>query len=349
MKLSHLALFFVIIFITIIIMTDIRTDNLTVVAEARNDMDFYLNRAMESAVDTLKQVENESIEISDLDQTADCFFSSMYASLGILSDPVAQERFRAYVPVIAITAEDGFYIMYNDEYIRNDGRVYITRQWTEFNPYYYQDDNFIYRLKLNSDDIRIYDINYLLGPAGGNQVYNMTVDEARNNSAYATFRSIYDSCFLLNQELYQMVKQQAVIGCLERELSWYISRHNEIAENYGITYQFSLPVTDESDWEQTMEGPGIIVAFQGMPLTEGSERTYNRIAFSGAGLRKDQVFYIEQKSWYNIYHRANCPLLEGNLNIRDEHYYSVEECSKIGCYACPICDPAGVHAPDYSP
>jgi hypothetical protein len=348
MKLSHLTLLFVAIFITIIVMSDIRTDNLTAAAEVRSDMDFYMDQAMESAVETLKLTENDSIEISNLDRTADCFFSSMYASLGILPDPVAQERLRAYVPAIVITMDNGYYIMYNDEYTRNDGHVYITRRWTELIPYQFQDNDFIYRFTFGSN-VSLYDKNNVLGSAGSERLYKTTIEELRTGKSYAEFRSDLSSSFLLSQELYPKVRQQTVVDCLESDISWYVSKHNEIASSYGITYHFGLPATDESDWEQTVEGIGIIVVFQGMPLKEGSDRIYNRVAFSGAGIRKDNLFYIEQKSWYYIYHRAGCPLLEGNLNIREEHYYSVEECSKLGCYACPVCDPAGVHVPVYNP
>ncbi len=348
MKLSHLALLFVVILISIVVLSDIRTDNLTAAAEARTDMDYYMNQAMESAVETLKQVENDSIETSDLDRTADCFFSSMYAAMGIISDPVAQQRFRAYIPVIVITTNNGFFIMYNDEYTRSDGHVYITRRWTEQKPFYFKDNDFIYRFTFASQ-INLYDLNNKLGSVGNERLYKTTVEELRTSNSYSVFRNSFNENFILNHELYPQVRQQAIVNCLEREISWYVSKHNKIASGYGITYHFGLPATDKSDWEQTMEGPGIIIVFQGMPLVEGSNRIYNRVAFSGAGIRKDNLFYIEQKSWYYIYHRAGCALLEGNLEIREEHYYSVEECSKLGCYACPECDPAGVHVQNYNP
>ena len=348
MKLSHLSILFVAIFITVIVMTDIRTNNLTAVAEASNDMDFYVDQAMESAVKTLKQVDIDSIKTADLDRTANSFFSSVYASLGILSDPVAQERLQAYVPTVVITTDSGYYIMYRDEYLRSDGRVYITRRWTELIPYHYQDSDFIYRFTFGSN-ISLYDINNVFGSTGGERLYRTTIEELRTENSYSVFRSNFSGSFLLNQELYPQVRQQAVVNCLERDVSWYVSSHNEIASSYGITYRFGLPATDKSDWGQTIEGLGIIVVFQGMPLKEGSDRNYNRVAFSGAGIRKDNLFFIEQKSWYYVYHRAGCPLLEGNLNIREEHFYSVEECSRQGCYACKVCDPAGVNVPNYNP
>ena len=345
MKLTHLSILFVAIYITIIVIADTRVNNVAAMAEARSMMDFYLDQAMESSVNKLKQMETDSIDVSDLDLVADSFFSSMHASLGILSDPVAQEKFRAYIPMIAVITMYGYFLMYNDEYMGDDGYTYISRRWTELKPYYYQDENFIYRFTLSSD-ITLYDRNKLFGPVSSTKLYQSTVEELRDGASYGDFRSRFRGNFLLDQELFPLVRQQAVVDCLGSDLTWYISRHNEIATNYGITYQFGLPVEDSS-WSQTIDSPGVVVVFQGMPLVEGSNRVYNRVAFSGAGIRKDGVYYIEQYGWYDLYHKAGCLRLEGNLNIRDEHYYSVEECSKLGSYACPDCDPVGVHAPDY--
>ncbi len=345
MKLSHLSIIFVAIYITIIITADIRVNNVAAIAEAKNDLDFYMDQAIESSVSRLKQMESDSIEVSELNRVADSFFSSMYASLGILSDPVAQEKFRAYVPMIAVTAMNGYFLMYNDKYVAADGYSFISRRWTELKPYYYQDKNLAYRFSLSSD-ITIFDVNSLLGAGNTTKLYRSTVEEIRSDDSYAEFRNRYLDNFLLDQELFPLVRQQSVVDCLSSDMSWYISKHNEIASNYGITYQFGLPV-DNSNWARTIDSPGIIVVFQGMPLVEGTSRVYNRVAFSGAGIRKDGVYYIEQHGWYYLYHKSGCPLLDGNLNIRDEHYYSVEECSKLGCYACPVCDPAGVHATDY--
>ncbi|HKL79783.1 MAG TPA: hypothetical protein VJ888_05025 [Mobilitalea sp.] len=348
MKLSHLSILFVAIFVMIIISTDIRTEDLTVITAAKNDMDFIMDQAVESAVEALKQMESETISVSELDDAAESFYSSMYASLGILSDPVAQEKFRAYVPVIAITTEKGYFLMYNDEYTGSDGYTYISKRWTELRPYYFLDNDFIYRFTFSSR-LSMYDINNLLKLSDNTKLYETTVEEIREGNAYLSLRTRRGGSFLLDQESFPLVRQQSIVNSLEKDMSWYISRHNQIASYYGITYRFALPLSSTSDWNKTIEGPGIIVVFQGMPLAEGTEKVYNRIAFSGAGVRKDGVYFIEQHSWYYIYHKKGCPRLEGNLNIRQEHYDSVEECSKLGCYACEYCDPVGVHAPDYDP
>jgi hypothetical protein len=350
MKLSQLSILFVGILLLMLLSTDIRTDNLEAIAETKNDMDFYMNKAMESAAKALLQVDaTTGKEILDKDKAADTFFSSMYASLGILSDPVAQENFRAYVPVIAVPTRDGYYLMYNDNFVGTDGYTYISRRWTEKIPYSYEDDYFIYKFTMDTDMV-LYDKNNIIDATGLTKMYRVNASDIRSLSEYASLRTaVGANNFLMKEESFSLVRQQAIISHMEDELSWYISRHNDIAKRYGITYQFTLPVANTSEWAKTMEGPSIIVIFQGRPLIEDKEKVYNRMAFSGSGIVKDRVYYIEQHGWYYLYHREGCLKLVGNINVRDEHYYSVEECAELGAFACDICDPVGVQVPDYTP
>lgn len=348
MKLSHLSILFVGLLIIIIVKSDIKSDNLVALADAKNDMDFFIIQAMESTAEELRQVDSDDMDLEDREEVVESFYTSMYSSLGILSDPIAQERFRAYVPVMAITTTDGYYIMYNDEFIGDDGYSYISRRWTEKLPYVYKDENFIYRLTLDTD-LKIYDKNNLIDPGGDNRIYDTTLQEIRTSDIYSILRDTEDSGFLLDDESSYLVRQQAVISSMERDLSWYVSRHNDIAKRYGISYRFALPVANNSDWAKTIEGTGIIILFQGMPLIEDATSVYNQMAFAGSGIRKGRLYYVEQHGWYYLYHLDGCRKLAGNLNIRDEHYYSSEECAKLGAYACEVCDPEGVHAPDYDP
>jgi len=350
MKLSQLSILFVGILMLVLFSADIRTDNLEAIAETKNDMDFNMNKAMESAAEALLQVDaTTGKEILDKDKAADTFFSSMYASLGILSDPVAQENFRAYVPVIAVTTRDGYYLMYNDKFVGTDGYSYISMRWTEKIPYSYEDDYFIYKFTMDTDMV-LYDKSNILDTTGFTKIFDVNALDIRTLSEFASLRTTLGAnSFLLDEANFTLVRQQAIISHLEEDLSWYISRHNDIAKRYGITYQFTLPVTDTSEWVTTMEEPSIIVIFQGMPLIEDAAKVYNRMAFSGSGIVKDRVYYIEQHGWYYLYHREGCSRLVGNINVREEHYYSVEECAELGAFACEVCDPVGVHVPDYKP
>lgn len=350
MKLTQLTILFAAIFFIIVIRADIATDNLRAVTDAKHDMDYYMDQALESAVAALMDNDAETgDEVLNKEAAVDSFFSSMYASLGILSDPIAQERFRAYVPVMAVTDYDGYYLIYNDIYTEGDGYSYVTHRWTEKLPYYYEDKNFIYRFTFNND-ITIFDKNHLIDPTGKNLFISDDVNTIRINEAFRDLRAIVGSnSFLLDEQKFNEVRQTAVITRMEKDLSWYVSKHNSIASRYGIAYQFALPTTNSSEWAKAIESPSLVVIFQGMPLVEGLDRTYNRMAFTGAGYRKQAVYYIEQRGWYYLYHREGCSRLLGNLNVRDETYRSMEEVSELGCFACSECDPMGVQAPTYTP
>jgi hypothetical protein len=95
----------------------------------------------------------------------------------------------------------------------------------------------------------------------------------------------------------------------------------------------------------------MFVVFQGYPYGNQVGEVYNRIASSGAKISKNRLFYLEQISWYYVYHRYNCPELEnGGLILFDEPQYDIGSCAKRGGYACPVCnEESGANAPSYTP
>jgi hypothetical protein len=134
-------------------------------------------------------------------------------------------------------------------------------------------------------------------------------------------------------------------------MAYYTSHHNHIAKQYGITYNFSLPVIREDEWAPYLDDVSMFVVFQGYPYGDKLGEVYNRIASSGAKISKNRLFYLEQIGWYYVYHRDNCPELEnGGMILFDEPQYELETCVKKGAYACPVCnDMSGINAPDYLP
>ncbi len=350
MKLSHLSILFVIIMIIVIISSDITSNNLKAMAKAKSRMDFNINQAIDNGALQLIQYESSGEEVVNKEKAVESFLSSLYASLGILSNPFAREQLLAYVPVIIVTADDGYYIMYQDMYKGSDGSSYVTKRWTEKIPYVYEDESFIYRLTI-TNDLVIYDKHNLIDRTGEDKLYKANIISIKTNSIYKKISKLAgsDCLLLLDEKDFIEARQQAIISQIENDLSWYVSRHNDIAKRFAIEYAFGLPVINASDWQKALEGTGIMVFFQGLPLIEGSRRVYNRFAYSGGGIRKKSAYYIEQRGWYYVYHKETCTELEENSYIRDEQYGSVEDCAKLGAYACEICCPAGVHEPGYKP
>ena len=109
-----------------------------------------------------------------------------------------------------------------------------------------------------------------------------------------------------------------------------------------------MPTVNEDDWKLYLETNSMFVVFQGYPYGTEAGEIYNRIVSAGAKISKKNVYYLEQKDWYLIYHKETCEQLGKNgILFMEDPYYEVNECVKAGAYACPICSPEGVQAPDY--
>jgi hypothetical protein len=278
------------------------------------------------------------------------FFNSLYASMGITDNPEKQGLLNNYVPVIAVTYEDGYYIYFSEELKGSDNYMYTNKRWSEKFPYYYEDDDFIYSFTL-TDKLTIYDKKNLLDTTKEQTVFTLDYHELSTAEEYAAFRAKRPGSFLLKDEDFYLIRKGTIINCIEKSLSYYCNKHNKIAQQLNITYNFALPVVDDSEWVRSIDNPSIVVLFQGYPYGDGSTDTYNRFAISGSNIKKDIVYYLEQKSWYYVYHKEGCSeLSKDGLVFLDEPYYTVSDCAKKGAYACPYCSGGnGAFAPDYTP
>lgn len=347
MKLHQLIMVFLIIVITVIIVTDIKTNGLKLVAKNKEQFDKNLDTAIDDGTNRLAEVDdNNQVSVSK-DAAINSFFLSLNSSFGTLEDKKSRDQLNMYVPIVVITTENGYYAFYSEEYKDATGGTCISKQWSELLPYDYADENFIYRFTLG-DVVTICDNkNRLAGGAG--RVYTFDYHDFQSKEEYAGFREANTDCILLNEEAFEYTRKGATIKSIETTMAYYTSRHNRIARRYGITYNFSLPIISYEEWAPYLNEPSMFVVFQGYPYQDGTGATYNRFASAAAKLTKKNMYYLEQKSWYLIYHRSNCnELRKEGLIFHDEPLYRVEDCAAQGAYACPECSKGtGVYAPEY--
>ncbi len=120
-------------------------------------------------------------------------------------------------------------------------------------------------------------------------------------------------------------------------MNYYISKYNNIAYQFGITYQFWLPSIDKADWYRTIDDISIFVIFQNYPYYVGSLDTYNRYSFGGARITKSNLYYIKGVNGIKYYHKADCDYI--NINEMENTYFTKEECAIEGAFPCPDCNP----------
>jgi hypothetical protein len=308
MKLHHFILIFIVIAITYIVIADIKTNDLKAIKQNKEQIDHNLDTAIDDGVASLVEVDNNNNIIINKEEAMKSFFLSINSSFGVLSNKEAQEKLNLYIPVVAITVEDGYYLFYSDQYKGADGFTYSSKRWTEKFPYFYEDNDFIYGFTLG-DIVTLYDKNKLLDSSGNQTVFRLDFHELMVDAKYEGFRTSRPGSFLLEEEKFHQARKGTILACMEDSMAYYTSHHNRIASQFGITYNFSFPSVRAEDWENYLDDIGMFVLFQGYPYGDQTGETYNRVASAGAKISKTKVYYLEQKGWYLVYHLDGCPEL----------------------------------------
>lgn len=318
MKITNLAIVFFLVAVAVFLPISIRIQNLYALAQKKVEYNQSLDAAVDDAVRSLVEIDSKRElylnKISGLER----FYGSLYANFGVMDSPDRQEQLRAYIPVILVTFQDGYYILYS-EIVTIEGERKVVQKWTEKLPYSYEEDGQIYIFTL-SNYLRLYDKNTNELIEGTNQ----------------DLKSLCPNTFLENDEEFDQKRRFVITEKIESSMRYYINRHNRIAEHYGITYEFTLPAIESNDWNRTIDDISMLVIFQGYPYGYGTYDIYNRYAFGAARIRKQDAYYIANTiEGKRYYHKWNC------TEVKDTQYayFSKKECALEGAYACEICKP----------
>lgn len=344
MKLHQFGIVFLIIALSFFCICDVKTNTIKGVLQERAHLNQYLETATDKAADSFVESNVERNFTVSKEEAVESFFLSLFTSLNVMDDIPAQEKIRMYVPIILVTDQDGYYIFYSDEYFVN-GVSTIAKRWSEKYPYHYEDGAFVYNFTFG-DEITVYDKNHMVTKED-NPVRTIDYHEIQTDDSYIEFRNKYPQSFLLQEENFYLTKKQAMISDITDKMTYYINKHNRLASQLGIAYHFVLPLVDNSELVRSIETPSIVAMFQGYPLKTNGE-IYNRLAISAARIRKKDVYYVEEKGWYKVYHIGSCRECATNPKVQlEEPFDTIEECASKGAYACQICCPEEVHVPNY--
>lgn len=342
MKIYHFTLIFLIFFLATVIKTDVSIGRLKDIENEKEEMTRALSSATSDAINYLSRTGSYGAGSINKEEVLSTFFTSLYSSLGIISDVSAQDEIEIYIPVILLCDVDGYYVYYYDEYIASDGNTYIERVWTEKMPYSHEDEYFVYRLTL-TDIVHVYDRDNILGL--DRPVIESERKEFAKNPIYEDFRRNYSDCILLDDEDYSLIRKGAIINRMEEVMAYYTSRHNHIAKEQGITYSFSFPTGNQENWAEYIDDVNILVVFQGYPYGPDRNYTYNKVASAGANLIKKPRYYVEERSWYFLAHRQGCEKIREGTTLLEETFDSIEACAELGAYCCE-CIEHGARVPE---
>lgn len=321
MKITKLSIVFVLIVLCCIIQLDIKTNNIVAINQKEIEYNHALEGAVDDAVLRLVDMDNSKTVTYSLNKDAciNQFFMSLFASFGILDSPSEQKMLMNYIPVLAVTDSDGYFISFVDTYKDEEGSPMYTRVWSEKKPYYFKGDKVIFSFTF-SDYIKIYDPE----------------TKEVNEGYFDDLKVQYPDEYLFqDKEVFDQIRRNSIVDCIQKDIKYYINSYNKIAENFGITYDFYLPVVDENDWQRTIDSISLFVVFQGYPYGYGTNVVYNRYAYAGARVKKADMYFITDNEGEKVYHRSDCSeVLDFSNPIN-----SKKECALQGAYPCEKCRP----------
>lgn len=312
----------------------IRVEEYNMVLEERMLLDRSIDLAVDAGVKEFIVLEDETLD-KKRDNAVQVFFQSLHSALGILDSEDTKQKINLYIPMIAIIDDTGFYINYGSNISDNNGHKNYERRWTYRIPFVYEDKNLIFLFSLKGL-ITVYDKGNILSEAFGVNVIQCTELDLFTNEEYEGLRKAYKTSFHWSQESFTHLKKELITKKLEEYMNYYVNEHNEIAKEFGITYQFFLPSLEASDFLRSIESESMIALFQGYPLNSAQMQYYNRLSVAGASLYKEEHFYIEKKDWYYLYHRSDCSRITTFNN--EISFTTREDCASFGAFACEECN-----------
>lgn len=316
MKLSNLVIVFVLISICVFLPLEIENREIQVITKKQSEYNRAVDVAVDDAVYSMVEYNSgEEIRLNK-EEAVEKFFHTLYVNFHA-NTKAEQEKLRAYIPVILLTDEDGFYVFYNEKVHTKNGEM-VYQNWSEKYPYSYAHNDFVYQFTLGNF-IRIFD-------KSKNQILEGTYEDLKEE--------IKKNNLLKNGDIYDDVKRNCIIHSIKDTLSYYVNEHNKIAEFYNIKYHFSFPVIKKEDWYRTIDSISFLAVFQGYPY--GNRLGYfNQYAFGGARVRKINYYFINTIDGNLTYHKGSC----NKVTNFSEPFSTKSECAKKGAFPCLTCNP----------
>ena len=247
-------------------------------------MDEYVGQAADDALKQLVIYDDGAGAVIEKEAVVDRFFLSLFSSLAILDDGAARAKLMQYIPVMAVTDYDGFYIRYAREKEGTDG-VTLEYVWTDKQYYTVEDEWAACRFEKDNTVLLCDKTGILTGTVSK----SVRLDYRElSGSAYERFQKAAGEHFLLSEEAFRAEKRNTITRKLEEQLRYYCTAHNRIARKLGIGYEFAFPDMDAAGGERAVPDIGLLIVFQGYPLKDAGGIPYERFLLSGAYIKKTQ-------------------------------------------------------------
>lgn len=282
MKLYHFCIVFAAFFIGVWFLSELSISEDVYMKKVAEHNDRIFDKAVDAAVRSLRGYSEQENEYY-MKEAVDSFFESLYADFNILDNPSKREELKLYVPVMAITDNEGIYVYYFDSVNTSEGFETVQRRTEKQVFSYYENQapegkcatDFIIRFT-GPGDCRVFDTMNILGNNERYFEYHVGEDIWRGAPNVRNYYSILEDTGAFTEKRAEVMTQG-----LEDLLEYYCNKHNQIAELNGISYSFVLPDLDGAVYLRAFDGISFIAFFQGYPVT-GTDSVFNCFTVSNA-------------------------------------------------------------------
>lgn len=256
MKATRLGLVFAMIFLCLMVPDYQKAMETKAMAKLQADYNRALDQAVEDAISSLVEKDDGRQVWLNKDEAVAQFFVSLSVNLNKMESYGDRKLLYQYVPAVLVVEKEKFYIGWNLENIQWEEH-YFSKEYDGFQVYYSLGDFVI--------------------------VKNLDNGE-KEEGDYHDLRENYELSFFKEDSLFQEERRKVIVGLLTACFNEKVAEHNQIAQKYGISYKFTLPVIKLEEWYRTIDDIGFVALFQGYPYGNGYTGYYNRVALGGARL-----------------------------------------------------------------
>ncbi|MDM8533500.1 hypothetical protein QUF55_02245 [Clostridiaceae bacterium HSG29] len=327
MKITDLALVFILFTVPFLLLLEIKEENLNYVSYKQVELNRYFDTAIEDGASVI--FDNGKI---NKNRAVDTFLKTLFMNFKISEGVYLKTNLTNYIPAIVIIENDGFEILSHSEFINSENMKEIKMIWNPKVFYSYSDNKYIYQFYID-DNLRVYE-------KATKKIYKGSYEFIINKIDIT-------NSILENEDEYKVIKQREIVKLLQNDINYEINRHNDIIKNLGIDYQFTLPSISDDNWANSITDIGMMVFFQGMPIGSLGNR-YSNFVLGGSKVLKGRKYYVVINSLNNKkkYYAEGSIVLE---NIKDdiknnpettiykiEEYSSKHEAAKTGAFPFEI-------------
>ena len=260
MKAARMGLIYSIIFLCFMIPDYQKVMETAALTKLLGDYNRALDQAVEDALTGLVEKDDGRLVWLNKEEVVKRFFVSLALNMNKMENYGDRELLYHYVPVVMLVERERFYLGWNLK----------EPKWEE------------HSFSKNYGEIQV---DYTLGDY---VIITQLENGEHIEGDYHDIVKNHDISLWENDTAFQEERKKVIVGILTECFNNKLVLHNEVAQEYGMQYEFTLPVIDLEEWYRTIDDVGFVAFFQGYPYGNGSTGYYNRVALGGARVHKKE-------------------------------------------------------------